>query len=189
MNQRIWFVSSQKIVHITVSLTIVNYKRHFKVKRKPDLFLKNTLLQVFRNVPMIIKTCFADCNNLFMFWKLCKLFKIIVRNIFEIFGMKSDCGIHKIIFFGIFNAGFCRFKVNRIVDNSAHTLCVNVFQKLKTVIVKPFVVIMRMRIKNVVVKWHRYISLKVWAVIDRPHWWIYMSVHIAFYTIKAVYSL
>ena len=67
MNQRIWFVFSQKIVHITVSLTIVNYKRHFKVKRKPDLFLKNTLLQVFRNVPMIIKSCFADCDNLFMF--------------------------------------------------------------------------------------------------------------------------
>ena len=66
VNKRLRFVLSQIIESIAVRLSVMHDYRHIHIKRKFYLFFKNSVLQIFRNIPMIIKSRFSDSYNFFV---------------------------------------------------------------------------------------------------------------------------
>ena len=132
----------------------MNDNRFVQFFRKFQLFTENALLQVFRFLPVIVETHFADCGDFFMQGILPDQLEIVVRCFQDPVRMNADTAVYKIMLITEFNDRVKDTDIAAAVQYMRYLCAAQRFKPLMPVIVKHRIFIMCVRIKQS----HKYIS-------------------------------
>ena len=152
MDNPLWAVFAQNLHGIGVRLAVMNDDWQTKIARKTRLRFKNRALYIARReIIMVIKPNFSDCDNLINAAEFGKLCKVALLKSVRLVRMDAHSAVQPRPARCKLYSLYTRRKIARSVDHAADAFFGQTVKQRAAVIVEFMVVVMRVGIKNILI--------------------------------------